>query len=557
MSIEKTYSQNVSLKHRKEFAQFFTPEPIAQLMAKWVLGNSMCKTVLEPAFGLGIFSRILLNNNPDLIINSFEIDPIILDVAKKSFAEFLNLSLNLGNYMFKDWENKYDGIICNPPYFKFHDYDNKSVLKEIQKHLNISLSGFTNLYALFILKSVYQLSEGGRMAYIVPSEFLNSDYGVLVKSHLLKTGALKHLFIFDFEENVFDDALTTASILLFSKDNLQTSIQFSTINKISELNLIDKYISNYPGTKGEFIYNPEEILTSVKWRQYYQVQNAEKYKNLVPFSNYAKVMRGIATGANDYFTFNKEKANTYSIPRENLLPCICKSKDVKKSIFTKDDFVELVESNETVYLFNGIGTKDGNVLNFIVQGEKDKINERYLTKKRKPWYALENRAPAPIWVSVFNRNGLKFVRNEANVSNLTTFHCVYLKQDNLFDSVHIDVLFAYLLTPTAHEIFNDNRREYGDGLKKFEPNDLNKAKMVNLSLLTESENDEILKLYYLFKKEEQCHYIDRIDTIIKNRFKLDAVRKIDGFKKGNRKKTNAQQTVLQESGFSFPFKDFF
>src|SRR5699024_7758717 len=147
-----------------------------------------------------------------------------------------------------------------------------------------SLSGFTNLYALFILKSVCQLSKGGRMAYIVPSEFLNSDYGVLIKSYLLKTGALKHLFIIDFEENVFDDALTTASILLFSKDDLQTDIQFSTINNISELNFIDKYISNYPDTKGEFSYKPDKISPSVKWRQYYQVQNAEKYRNLIPFS---------------------------------------------------------------------------------------------------------------------------------------------------------------------------------------------------------------------------------------------------------------------------------
>ena len=61
-----------------------------------------------------------------------------------------------------------------------------------------------------------------------------------------------------------------------------------------------------------------------------------------------------------------------------------------------------------------------------ISKRKQRRNKRkFLTKSRKPWYALEKRPPAPIWVSVFNRNGVKFIRNEANISNLTTFHCVY------------------------------------------------------------------------------------------------------------------------------------
>ena len=77
--------------------------------------------------------------------------------------------------------------------------------------LKINLSGFTNIYTLFLLKSIYQLNENGRAAYIIPSEFLNSDYGKLVKEYLLKSKALRHIIIFNFKENVFDDALTTSS----------------------------------------------------------------------------------------------------------------------------------------------------------------------------------------------------------------------------------------------------------------------------------------------------------------------------------------------------------
>ncbi|MGB1231845.1 MAG: hypothetical protein ACPG5M_06370, partial [Winogradskyella sp.] len=267
-----------------------------------------------------------------------------------------------------------------------------------------------------------------------------------------------------------------------------------------------------------FTFKLNDLDPNIKWRKYYQLQNSINYKNLVPFSTYAKVVRGIATGANDYFTFKESKAKEFAIPKGNLLPCICKAKDVKGNFFTESDYKNLVKSNELAYLFNGQNSNNENVIDYIKKGVKEEINKKYLTKSRKPWYALENRPPAPIWVSVFNRNGVKFIRNEAEISNLTTFHCVYPTNSNLFSNVTNDLLFAYLLTDVAKEIFSDNRREYGNGLKKFEPNDLNKSKMLDLSTLSESQVDRILDLYSKFKKSKDEKIISEIDEILRLEF---------------------------------------
>lgn len=518
MELEKKYSRKIDLTHRKKFAQFFTPQPIADLMTDWLLGNVNCKTILEPAFGLGVFSRILINKKSNLIIAGFDIDTIILQEAKKYFNSYSNVSLYLKDYMYNDWENTYDGIICNPPYFKFHDYDNKLILEEVESKLKFKFNGFTNLYTLFLLKSISQLNKGGRAAYIIPSEFLNSDYGKLIKEYLLKTNTLRHLFVIDFKENVFDDALTTASILLLANDEYKSKINISTIDSKSDLQIIKNYIDSYPKENGEFIFAPKDLDPNVKWRKYFQLQNSINYNNLVPFSTYAKVVRGIATGANDYFTFKPSKAKEFNIPESNLLPCICKAKDVKTNFFTSEDFQNLILKDELTYLFNGQQAKSKEVDNYIQKGEQEGINEKFLTKSRKPWYALENRPPAPIWVSVFNRNGVKFIRNEANISNLTTFHCVYPISSDLFTKINIDLLFAYLLTDVAKNIFSDNRREYGNGLKKFEPNDLNKSKMLDLSKLSKSKVEEILQLYSNYKKTKNEKHIDEIDLILHNEF---------------------------------------
>ncbi|XKW97782.1 hypothetical protein R8G64_04600 [Tenacibaculum maritimum] len=171
-------------------------------------------------------------------------------------------------------------------------------------------------------------------------------------------------------------------------------------------------------------------------------------------------------------------------------------------------------------MFNGQNSTNKKVSAYIKKGINDKINEKYLTKSRKPWYSLENRPPAPIWVSVFNRNGVKFIRNEANISNLTTFHSVYPTNSSLFSKVTNDLLFAYLLTDVAKEIFSDNRREYGNGLKKFEPNDLNKSKMLDLSTLTESKINQILELYSKYKKSRDEKFISEIDEILRFEFAI-------------------------------------
>ncbi len=525
-TVEDNYSQSVSIEHRKKYAQFFTPFFIAELMAKWILGNDKLKTVLEPAFGLGVFSRALLNQKKDIHIKGFDIDKTIFREAKSYFNDHNNVNLHLEDYMYNDWKNKYDGIICNPPYFKFHDYDNKNILKEIETNLQCKLNGFTNLYTLFLLKSIHQLNTNGRCAYIIPSEFLNSDYGKLVKSHLIETKTLRHVIVINFSENVFDDALTTASIILCANDKKTENVQFNYIKSLSDLLKIENLISSYPTISEKPIssYHFSELKPEIKWKAYYQKQNCHQFKNLVPFSTYAKVVRGIATGANDYFTFNVSKAKLHVVDERYLLPCICKSADVRSPIFTKENFDKLKEKGKNIFLLNAIGSTDTNILAYLRKGELEEINKKYLTASRSPWYSLENRPPAPIWVSVFNRSGLKFIRNEANIANLTTFHCIYPKQNDLLSAIGIDLLFAYLLTDTAKQIFEDNCREYGNGLQKFEPNDLNKGMMLDLSLLNEDTKNKIMKLYQAYKtavseeNQNKHSFIEDINTILKKTF---------------------------------------
>ena len=525
MILEKKYLEKVSLKHRQKYAQFFTPEAVAQIMVNWLLEKNNISTLLEPAFGLGIFSRLFLNIKKEVKITGFDIDPIIFETAKQYYNKFPNINLLIQDYLLSNWDYKYDAIVCNPPYFKFHDYPSKKILKEITKKLNIKLSGFTNIYTLFLLKSIYQLQPKGRAAYLIPSEFLNANYGKYIKDYLLKSNTLRHIIIFDFQENIFDGVLTTSAIILLAKDNNDKKVNFLKVNKIEDLTKITNTINNYPHQSSKNLIKKDSLNSQLKWRIYYQKQKSQSYKNLIPFKTIAKVTRGIATGANNYFVFNEEKASQYSIHPDFLLPCITSSKDIENPFFTAKDFENLKKNNRNIYLFNGCKKDiDKNVENYINLGEKLNIDQKYLTSKRNPWYSLEKRPPPPIWVGVFNRTGLKFVRNEVGISNLTTFHCIYL-QNNISYNIEIDLLFAYLLTDIAQNIFNDNSREYGNGLKKFEPNDLNNALILDLSILDTKTKNIILTLFAQYRNSvinniENREFINRINIILSDNYKF-------------------------------------
>lgn len=499
MMTEREYMNRIGTEHRKKYAQFFTPEPIAAFMTQWMMeGLEGCARILEPAFGLGVFSRQLFHAHPEASVTGYDIDETIYNYAQGNFSA-TNYALRLKNedYLEASWEERFDGVVCNPPYLKFHDYDNGRYVPIVNKRLHTRLSGFTNIYTLFLLKSIAQLNKGGRLAYIIPSEFLNADYGVEVKRALLASGTLRHVIIVDFTQSAFDDAITTACILFCQNDAQSATVRFSKIDRVEDLYAALNSYQDFPASQ----LDPE-----IKWKQYYEQSQTGRYCHLVPFSTFAKVSRGIATGANAYFTFNEEKKAYHNLPDNCFIPCIAHSTDVKSQIFTHADFERLSDSGRNVYLFNGCADEaDTHIRTYIHLGEETGIDKRYLTASRSPWYTLENRKPSPIWVSVFNRSGLRFVRNEAGVSNLTTFHCVY----NIGE-IDTNILFAYLVTNLAKEIFLDNSRQYGNGLIKFEPNDLNKGQVVDLRLLTTDECTFISEVY------ERMHYFGSVNERCKS-----------------------------------------
>jgi adenine-specific DNA-methyltransferase len=75
------------------------------------------------------------------------------------------------------------------------------------------------------------------------------------------------------------------------------------------------------------------------------------------------------------------------------------------------------------------------------------------------------------------------------------------------------VIFSYFLTPIAQTIIRENRKELGNGLEKFQPNDLNAANMLNISVITEDDRTKIINIYNEIVLDNRSALLDELNTI--------------------------------------------
>lgn len=482
MTREAEYLKTISGEHMKKFGQYFTSSAIADFMCSWVCPGA--KTMLDPAVGNSIFFLHTQKYNPACLLTGYELDCAILDF----FGDPAGADILHADYLLNGWDEKYDAIVCNPPYHRFQDIPNRrEIIASIHAHTGLKCSCYTNLYLLFLFKSIFQLSDTGRLAYLIPSEFLNSQYGTQMKQLLLDRRLLRAVIDFKNDKDIFSGAVTTSCILLLDQQE-KACVSFYSLSSMEELEQLKTGDGKVPSTRVPY----KELNAEEKWRRYLKQENSRSSVGLVEVSRICSVSRGIATGDNDYFCFSLSKAARSGVPVQCLSRCICRSADVQTAVFTGADFRKLSDCDKTVYLLDAVESDAPLMEEYIRSGEQNGIHKKHLPSRRKPWFSMERRQTAPIWVSSASRSGMKFVRNLAGVKTLTTFHSVFIREGYKEDT---DLIFCYFLTPTAQAILRENRKELGGGLDKFQPGDLMTAKMLDTRAVSPEDRQKVFRIY--------------------------------------------------------------
>ena len=455
------YLRSVENAHRKEFGQFFTPQEVADFMVHWVLRSGE-KGVHDPAFGLGSFLHAL-SGEARLNFSGSEVDPEMLKFWKARIPDSLAASVRQEDYLLS-WGREFGNIVCNPPYLRFQNFANRKTVFEKLRRAGVNVSGYTNSASAFLLKSLIELRQGGRLAYIMPLEFLNTGYGIAVKRQLLEGSHIAALIKLDCERDVFPDATTSVGIILYDSARHFGSVRFFNVQSLEMLSAV--LDSDPTAEVGYGELDPED-----NWLPHFDNCTFIDSTDFVPLTQYGHFIRGIATGANKFFVLKQSGVKENRLSTADVTPVIAKSAQITSPIFTDIDIGDLIKNDARVLLFRPDTPLSNSAHSYIQYGERKGFNQGYITRHRHPWHKLERRQPAPLLFSVFSRGGYKVVRNKTSVLNLTCFHGF---QPNIWGEKYLDHLFLYLLSPVGRRVASLFKRQYGDGLDKFEPGDLNR-----------------------------------------------------------------------------------
>jgi hypothetical protein len=167
--LSKTITKNLNKDEKKSNGIYFTSQEIIKKTIK-MLGKRRFKRILEPCYGSGEFIKELSNKYKKSRIEGIEMNEMMTGLCEKNEdMKGENIELKRGDYLKTDFEEVYDLIIGNPPFYVMKRGD---VEKDYLKYIE----GRPNIFVLFILKSLSLLKKRGILSFVLPSSFKNCLY---------------------------------------------------------------------------------------------------------------------------------------------------------------------------------------------------------------------------------------------------------------------------------------------------------------------------------------------------------------------------------------------
>ncbi|MEW6212415.1 MAG: N-6 DNA methylase, partial [Acidobacteriota bacterium] len=461
--------------------QFWTPDWVAEAMAAYLLIDGATE-VFDPAVGAGALLRAAKTVGQKfqraVALLGTEIDPEAIQQAIDSGLSPDDLAdVQIRDFALNPPQRRFKAIIANPPYIRHHrlsasakEYLKAFATKLIGRHLD----GRAGLHVYFLIRALDLLEDDGRLAFILPADICEGVFARSLWMWITQNFCLDAVITFSSEASPFPSIDTNPLIILIRKAKPTDEFFWVRCNECGGDQLKEWVSGGMKRRAGKtlslFQRNIEEGLATGLSRP--PSQKESDGPRLVDF---ARVMRGIATGANDFFFLTKKQASEFDIPDEFLVPAIGRTRDLEGDEITLETLRELELRGRPTLLFapDGRPVKSfpQSVQNYLLRGEEAGLHQKPLIATRRPWYKMERRAAPPFLFAYLGRRSARFIRNTARVIPLTGFLCVYPHRD---DDEAIEKLWQVLLSPEI--IFNLSLvgKSYGDGAIKVEPRALEK-----------------------------------------------------------------------------------
>jgi adenine-specific DNA-methyltransferase len=461
-----------SREQRRPMGATYTPPEIVTAMVGWAASEGRPARVIDPGIGSARFAVAAARKFQKAAILGVEVDPLaaILGRAHLAAAGFTDRArLELTDYRSFTVE-PVDGrtlYLGNPPYVRHHQIETvwKEWLVRAAREQGHAASQLAGLHVYFFLATAMTGQPNDFGAFITSSEWLDVNYGALVREMLLDGLGGQSIHVLEPTCEPFEDAATTAAITCFRLDTQARSIRLRRVKNVDALGKLEH---------GQPVRR-ERLAEARRWTPL--TRAARKIpEGYIELGELCRVHRGAVTGSNKTWVVDAAYAD---IPEAVLFPSVTRARELFAASTVLREVGHLrrvIDIPVDLDVFDGDDRRS--IDRFLRAAKRDGAHTGYVAKNRRAWWSVGLRVAAPILATYMARRPPVFVRNTVQARHINIAHGLYPRQP--IPAATLDKLAAYLCeSVTLH-----GGRTYAGGLTKFEPREMERLPIPDLAVLT-------------------------------------------------------------------------
>ncbi|WP_276782473.1 Eco57I restriction-modification methylase domain-containing protein [Actinomyces gerencseriae] len=462
-----------SPEERRPLGQTYTPRPIIEAMLRWASDHGDPVRVVDPGAGSGRYLVAAGERFPGAALHGADIDPLAAlmlraNLAAAGLAD--RARVHVGDYRALSLP-PVDGptlFVGNPPYVRHHRIapEWKTWLLETARRRGLDASALAGLHVHFFLATAEYGRNGDYGAFITSSEWLDVNYGGLVRQLLLDGLGGQSLHVLAPEAPLFSDATTTSAITCFRIGETPSTMRIRRVESLSDLGRL----------AGGRSVSRQRLAGTSRWSVLTR-ETPRLREGYVELGELCRVHRGTVTGANAVWV---RRDASPDLPERVLFPSITKARE----LFGAGARLGSLEAlRRVVDLPVDLDVLDDDereqVDRFLREARARGVHEGYIASNRRAWWSVGLRAAAPILATYMARRPPAFVRNDAGARHINIAHGLYPRERMS------DVLLDRLADRLRAEVTLAQGRTYAGGLVKFEPREMERIPVPGPDMLAE------------------------------------------------------------------------